>query len=242
MVVAIHGNALGGGLEVAQACHYRVASADAKVGQPEVNLGIIPGAGGTQRLPRLAGIAKAVEMCTIGKTIKAAEAVEAGIIDKLIEGDLLAGAVAFAREVAGKPAPKTRELQRKIGNAGDECADLCRRARYGAQETCADCRRRWRRSTRSKLPPSCRLKRAARKRRGFSTSALYSDESKALIHVFLRRAGSGENSGRAEGYARDSCELGCDRGRRNDGRRNRDGLCANAGIPVVLKDYGPGGA
>ena len=86
IVVAIHGNALGGGLEVAQACHYRVASPDAKVGQPEVNLGIIPGAGGTQRLPRLAGIAKAIEMCTGGKSIKAAEAVECGIVDRVIEG------------------------------------------------------------------------------------------------------------------------------------------------------------
>ena len=128
VVVAIHGNALGGGLEVAQACHYRVATPDAKVGQPEVNLGIIPGAGGTQRLPRLAGVAKAVEMCTNGKNIKAAEAVEAGIVDRLIEGDLLAGAVAFAREVAGKPAPKTRERNGKLGNAGGKRSDLCSRA------------------------------------------------------------------------------------------------------------------
>ena len=63
MVAAIHGTALGGGLETAMACHYRVAVASAQVGQPEVKLGIIPGAGGTQRLPRLAGVAKAVEMC-----------------------------------------------------------------------------------------------------------------------------------------------------------------------------------
>src|ERR1700728_1033304 len=115
VVVAIHGNALGGGLEVAQACHYRVASPDAKVGQPEVNLGIIPGAGGTQRLPRLAGVAKAAEMCTNGKTIRAGEALQAGIIDKLIEGDLLTGAVALAREIAGKKAPKTREMSQKLG-------------------------------------------------------------------------------------------------------------------------------
>lgn len=115
VVVAIHGNALGGGLEVAQACHYRVASPDAKVGQPEVNLGIIPGAGGTQRLPRLAGVAKAIELCTTGKPIKASEAVELGIIDKLIEGDLLAGAVVFARQVAGKPTRKTRERSDRLG-------------------------------------------------------------------------------------------------------------------------------
>src|SRR6266567_2970314 len=72
LVAAIHGNALGGGLEVAQACHFRVATAAARVGQPEVLLGIIPGAGGTQRLPRLAGAKLAIEMCTHGKAVGAA--------------------------------------------------------------------------------------------------------------------------------------------------------------------------
>ena len=109
VVMAIHGQALGGGLEVAMAGHYRVLAAKAQVGQPEVKLGIIPGAAGTQRLPRLAGVVKALEMCTDGNPIKAQEAVSLGIADKIIEGDLLEGAVAFAREVAGKPVPKTRE-------------------------------------------------------------------------------------------------------------------------------------
>src|ERR1700738_5052070 len=98
IVMAIHGTAFGGGLELAMAGHYRVAAPTAQVGQPEVKLGIIPGAAGTQRLPRLAGVAKAVEMCAGGSPISAAEALKFGIIDKLIEGDLLAGAVAFARE------------------------------------------------------------------------------------------------------------------------------------------------
>ncbi|HNY40663.1 MAG TPA: enoyl-CoA hydratase-related protein, partial [Bryobacteraceae bacterium] len=93
IIMAIHGSALGGGLELAMAGHYRVASATAKVGQPEVNLGLIPGAGGTQRLPRLCGIAKALELCTTGRAVSAAEALEAGIIDKIAEGDLLDGAV-----------------------------------------------------------------------------------------------------------------------------------------------------
>src|SRR4030095_2458492 len=77
LVAAIHGNALGGGLEVAQACHFRVATTDAKVGQPEVLLGIIPGAGGTQRLPRLAGAKTALEMSTDGKPVPAAKAMAA---------------------------------------------------------------------------------------------------------------------------------------------------------------------
>src|SRR5437667_6500734 len=111
VVAAIHGTALGGGMEIAMACHYRVAVRSAKVGQPEVKLGIIPGAAGSQRLPRLAGIAKAVEMCALGEPVKAAVALEFGIVDKIIEGDLLTGAVEFAREQAasGKPTRKTRE-------------------------------------------------------------------------------------------------------------------------------------
>src|SRR5438552_17308242 len=74
LVAAIHGNALGGGREVAQACHFRVATGDARVGQPEVLLGIIPGAGGTQRLPRLCGAKLAIEMCTAGRPVDAATA------------------------------------------------------------------------------------------------------------------------------------------------------------------------
>src|SRR5262245_1241192 len=87
VVAAIHGTAFGGGLETAMACHYRVAVAAAQVGQPEVKLGIIPGAGGTQRLPRLAGVAKAAQMCALGDPVGAAEAFAHGIIDKVIEGD-----------------------------------------------------------------------------------------------------------------------------------------------------------
>jgi len=114
VVVAIHGTALGGGLETAMSAHYRVIAPGAQVGQPEVKLGLIPGAGGTQRLPRLAGVLKAVEMCAVGESIKAEEAVSLGIADRLIEGDLLAGAVAFAREFAGHSAPKTRERNEKL--------------------------------------------------------------------------------------------------------------------------------
>src|SRR6202011_786467 len=115
VVMAIHGTAFGGGLELAMAGHYRVAVPGAQVGQPEVKLGIIPGAAGTQRLPRLAGVAKALTLCAEGNPIKAEEALKFGIIDTLVEGDLLAGAVVFAREVAGKPTRKTRERADKLG-------------------------------------------------------------------------------------------------------------------------------
>src|SRR5438046_1186971 len=97
-VAAIHGTAFGGGLEVAMAFHYRVAAPTAQVGQPEVKLGIIPGAAGAQRLPRLAGVQKAVEMCAEGSPVRAEEALRCGIVDRIIEGDLLAGAILFLRD------------------------------------------------------------------------------------------------------------------------------------------------
>src|ERR1700757_1071289 len=117
IVMAIHGNAFGGGLELAMAGHYRIATTDARLGQPEVKLGLIPGAGGTQRLPRLVGVAKAVEMCAMGNAISAQQAFNSGLVDRLIDPELLAGAVTFAREMATRPALKTRERNGKLGSA-----------------------------------------------------------------------------------------------------------------------------
>jgi 3-hydroxyacyl-CoA dehydrogenase len=118
VVAAIHGTAFGGGLEVALASHYRVAVPTAKLGVPEVKLGLIPGAGGTQRLPRVAGVRKALEMCATGNPIGAREAYECGLLDKLIEGDLLQHAVAFAEEVKDtRPLPKSSERDDKLEEA-----------------------------------------------------------------------------------------------------------------------------
>src|SRR5260221_3521299 len=98
VIVAIHGTAFGGGMELAMAGHYRVAVATAKFGQPEVKLGLVPGAAGTQRLPRLAGVAKAVEMCVGGNPVNARGALELWIVDRTIERDLLARAPGFSPE------------------------------------------------------------------------------------------------------------------------------------------------
>ncbi len=115
VVCAIHGTALGGGLEFAMACHYRVAVPAAKVGQPEVLLGIIPGAAGTQRLPRLCGVATAVELCTLGQHIGAKRALAEGIVDQIVEGGLLEGAIAFAlAKAASGEIRKVREQESKI--------------------------------------------------------------------------------------------------------------------------------
>src|SRR5687767_2551855 len=117
LVAAIHGNALGGGLEVAMSCHYRIIAPDAKVGQPEVLLGIIPGAGGTQRLPRLCGAGLAIEMCTAGKPINARRAADAGIVDNVAGASLLDDAIEFAKSMAAAgEVRKTRELTGKIAD------------------------------------------------------------------------------------------------------------------------------
>ncbi|QIE56327.1 hypothetical protein G5B40_13145 [Pikeienuella piscinae] len=105
-IAAIHGTALGGGLETALGCHYRVAAATAKMGLPEVHLGILPGAGGTQRLPRIVGAAAAVEMITTGVPVSAARAKEMGLVAKVVEGDLTEGAKEFARSVIGVTPPR----------------------------------------------------------------------------------------------------------------------------------------
>lgn len=118
VVAAVHGTALGGGLEVALSCHYRVAVPSAKFGVPEVKLGLLPGAGGTQRLPRVAGVGKALEMTTSGNPIGAADAAAVGLVDRIIEGDLEQHAVAFAEEVRDiRPLPRTSERDDKLAEA-----------------------------------------------------------------------------------------------------------------------------
>jgi 3-hydroxyacyl-CoA dehydrogenase len=102
VVAAIAGQALGGGLEIALGCHYRLATPRAKLGLPEVTLGLVPGAGGTQRLPRLIGAVAAGEMITTGKSVPASAALLSGLIDQIVEGDLLEAALGFARQIANQ--------------------------------------------------------------------------------------------------------------------------------------------
>ncbi|HKV24379.1 MAG TPA: 3-hydroxyacyl-CoA dehydrogenase NAD-binding domain-containing protein [Candidatus Acidoferrum sp.] len=234
VVIAIHGTALGGGLELAMAGHYRVAAASAQVGQPEVKLGIIPGAAGTQRLPRLAGVAKAVEMCAGGNPIKAGEALAAGILDRLPEGDLLTGALSFAREVAGKPVRKTRERREKLGTA-EENAPVFAAAR-------AEARKKQRgltaplaaidaveAATKLSFEEGCKFERKT------FFECLYSEQSKALIHVFFgEREVSKIPDIPKETAARAVATAGV------VGAGTMGGgiamVFANAGIPVLLKD------
>jgi 3-hydroxyacyl-CoA dehydrogenase len=183
VTVAIHGSAFGGGLELAMAGHYRVAAPNAQLGQPEVKLGIIPGAGGTQRLPRLVGVAKAVEMCAEGNPINAQEALKLGLVDRLIEGDLLAGAVAFSREISGKTVLKTRERNDKLGVPAQNAPVF------------AAAREKARTKQRGMMAPLAAIDAVEAATRPFEegcqveqrlfNECLFSDQSQALIHVFF---------------------------------------------------------
>src|SRR5207244_7351946 len=120
LVAAIGGFALGGGLELALACHYRIAAPKAQLGLPEVKLGILPGSGGTQRLPRIVPVAKAIEMMTTGTPISSEQALQLGLVDEIVQmsnmsGDLLDAAVVYANQLVAerKPLKRIRDMQAK---------------------------------------------------------------------------------------------------------------------------------
>ena len=186
VVVAIHGTAFGGGLEVAMGGHFRVASPSALVGQPEVKLGIIPGAAGTQRLPRLAGIAVATTMCAFGEPLKAAAAHAAGIVDRIIEGDLLTGAVDFALEVAasGGPYPKPRERQDKLGTA-ETNAIIFAEARATAKKSHRNQTAPLAAIDAVELATSLPFDEGCKREREIFEQCLFSTQSKGMIHAFF---------------------------------------------------------
>jgi 3-hydroxyacyl-CoA dehydrogenase len=123
VIASIAGTCLGGGLELALAAHYRVASADAKLGLPEVKLGLLPGAGGTQRLPRLVGVEKAIDMIVSGEPVPAAGLAHTALLDHVVSGDPLAVAVELAAsaEVTTRPPPRTRDIPLHEPNLGALC-------------------------------------------------------------------------------------------------------------------------
>ena len=118
IIAAIHGSALGGGLETAMGCHYRCAIASARVGLPEVTLGLLPGASGTQRLPRLAGVQKALDMMISGRPISAEDALANGVIDEIVDGDLREGAIVFAKRLLEENAPLRQLSKMDVDSTG----------------------------------------------------------------------------------------------------------------------------
>jgi len=232
VVMAIHGQALGGGLEVAMAGHYRVIAPAAQVGQPEVKLGIIPGAGGTQRLPRLAGVAKAVEMCAFGEPIQAREALSLGIVDRIIEGDLLTGAAAFAREIANRPAPKTRERREKLAAVDPaifvSTRETVRSAKRGQTAPLAAIQA-VEASTKVSFEEGCKVEEK------LFNECLFSTQSKAMIHAFFGERTVNKIPDVPKGPAvyeiRRAAVIGA--GTMGGGIAMN---YANAGIPVIVKE------
>jgi 3-hydroxyacyl-CoA dehydrogenase len=234
IVMAIHGSAFGGGLELAMAGHYRLAVPNAQLGQPEVKLGLIPGAGGTQRLPRLVGIAAAVEMCATGNSISAERAFRCGLVDRLMDGDLLEGAVAFAREIARGPVSKTRERHNKLGTP-EANASILAAARENARKkqrgliaplAAIDAVEA---ATRLPFPEGSKVEQK------LFMDCLFSAQSKALIHVFF---GEREVS-KIPDIPKDTATIQVNRAAVVGAGTMGGGIAmvlANAGIPVRLKE------
>jgi 3-hydroxyacyl-CoA dehydrogenase len=235
VVMAMHGTALGGGLEVAMAGHYRVALPEGQMGLPEANLGIVPGAEGTQRLPRLVGLEKAIEMCVSGKPIKAKDALAAGLIDRIIDGDLTTEASAFAREVASYGThPKTRDRRDKLPPreavaamiaAGKEMARKTRRHMEAPVKVI------------DALEAAVTLPFAegCMRERQISLECMRSEQAKALIHAFFAERGVS----RVPGVTKDTSVAAVSSIGIVGAGTMGGGIamaCANAGIHVQLVD------
>jgi len=236
VVAAMHGTVLGGGLEFALACHFRIASPGTRLGLPEVTLGIIPGAGGTQRMPRLIGVEKTIELVLSGRPIDAERALELGILDRIVDGDLAASAMAFARErsAAGQGPRRTGERKVDPATATDEIvARLTERAKAQypnrqAALTAIDAI-----AASARLP----LDRGLEYETERVNEAKGTIEAKGSIHVFFAERNSRKVPGLPPGTKPRAVEragiIGC--GTMGAGIA----VCfANAGIPVTVLDVG----
>jgi 3-hydroxyacyl-CoA dehydrogenase len=235
IVAAIHGNALGGGLELAMSCHYRVALASARVGQPEVLLGLIPGAGGTQRLPRLCGVPLALEMCIDGKPLPAARAHAAGIIDQIVDGNrdaLVAGAAAFAHTHGH--IRRTRELSTALGDK-DAAIAVCDERRAELARSPGPVLAPYAAVSAIKAAVTLPFDAGSAVERELFADCLVSTESRALVHLFFaeREAARvpGVPKGTPAGDIRRAAIVGA--GTMGGGIAM---TYVNAGIPVLLKD------
>lgn len=186
VVCAIHGTALGGGLEIAMSCHYRVAVTKSQVGQPEVKIGIIPGAEGTQRLPRLIGIAAAAELCASGRMVAAPEALKLGIIDKIVGDELLPEAIRFAKErvSAQEPPRKTRERADKLEITA-EVEEALVQIRHAVAKKARGMHAPARAIDAVELAGRMPFEQACQEEAKIFYSCLQSSEARGLMHVFF---------------------------------------------------------
>ncbi len=230
VVAAINGLALGGGLELAMSCHYRVAAPTALCGQPEVKLGIIPGAGGTQRLPRLAGIEAALDMIVGGTPVDAARALELGILDKIFEGDFVAEAISFAAGVDGPRRTRDRDEKLAAARSNPGVFDafrksIERKARgYRAPYACIEA---------VEIATQLGFDEGRACEREIFAECLQSDESKAMRHIFTAERRIADVQGIKKSTPRRDVALAAVIG----GGTMGVGIAmnfANAGIPVHL--------
>ena len=232
VIAALHGTALGGGLEVALCCHYRVAVESARFGLPEVKLGILPGAGGTQRLPRVVGVEKALSMMTSGDPIGADEALATGLIDAIVSGDLVERALAYAEQVVaeGRPLEKVRESNDELDavRGKPEIFDgfrkgIARKTRgFLAPEAIVQC-------VEAAVVPALRRSHPFRAREVPRARHQPSVDSPALL--LLRRTPGQQDPRRAQEHAPASDPQGRHHRRRHHGRRHLDELrqCGHSG-------------
>jgi 3-hydroxyacyl-CoA dehydrogenase len=233
VVAALHGTALGGGFELALACHFRVAASGARVGLPEIKLGLLPGAGGTQRLPRLIGPEKALKTIVTGDPIEAREAVADGVIDEIVDGDLTAGAIAFARRAVAESRPLrlVRDREDKLVAEGfaDAAEVLTRRLR--GREAPAACVEAVRNAI--VLPFDEGLKREGELFRRLVAG----DQSKAQRHIFFAEREAARVPGIPEGTKARPIMTAAVIGAGTMG--GGIAMCfANAGIPVTIAETG----
>lgn len=235
LIAAIHGHALGGGLELAMACHFRIATMDAKLGQPEVLLGIMPGAGGTQRLPRLVGTELALKMCTDGKSIAAPDAARAGLVDHIVAGDLKSSALGYAR---AKAVQRTTRKARDITMTAEQIAS--------GLQACAAMRATLAKTARGLRAPFAAVDAieaglqqpfddGANRERAIFAACVVSTESRSLRHLFFAEREAARlpaDLGRAQARElRQAAVVG--------GGTMGAGIAVayvNAGLPVVLKE------
>ncbi|HNP63122.1 MAG TPA: 3-hydroxyacyl-CoA dehydrogenase NAD-binding domain-containing protein [Woeseiaceae bacterium] len=197
VIAAIHGTALGGGFETALSAHYRCALATAKIGLPEVKLGLLPGAGGTQRTPRLAGVQAALDLITSGAPIGAEEGRAIGLIDRIIDGDLREGALAWARELVASDAPVRRSSEQPVPEFDPGIFDawrseLAKRARGqiapGHIVTCVE------------IGATKSFKKGMAKERELFMKCMESPQSAAMRHIFFAE----RNAAKVEGLPKDT--------------------------------------
>jgi 3-hydroxyacyl-CoA dehydrogenase len=237
VVAAVHGNAMGGGCELALGCHARVAAVGTKIGLPEVTLGLIPGAGGTQRLPRVLGVAAALDAIVTGKPLDARKALAGGLVEEVVEaGDLVATAVKLAKKLSaeGKPPTRTRDREDKIEEARKQPGlfdeyrkSIAHRARgFEAPFACIDC-------VEASVTKS--FEDGIAFERDTFQKLRTSDQSKAQRHVFFAE----RQANKVRGVGPDTKELPIRKGAVLGCGTMGGGIAmnfANAGIPVIVTE------